>query len=1836
MSREEILREFASLDSRFREGGIPTDTFEQLSQRYSELRAAGRQRFDIQNMDVEARDFRASRPIAAIEKDIASIKRRMDKARNNRAKPGEGGSRAQTTSYNARMGNLANSLDGLQEELKIAQKQETTNASQQPSSIQGQGQADAETQTAEVVRQGRQAEVTRDDLIKVTPRKFPRSSYRGELRDDNGDYIGNIYLVDGRAHVGEPKSFGRGEVDNMLPGTFDPKQFERAGGLNVTGGQRVKFWKFKKNEPPNAKEQTKTAQQGRETEVTPEPNAKKVARKSKPAADSLKNAGRSKSKAAISARRQIAREYDNLVNAGLIVDNYRAADGVTDESGNLQENLALDRIEFGPSFKGEAEAIRDIVAAKYGKPFANTAVKILKEGESSRTGKGFKARGEDIYQDLRDRGEDAEQFIADSIIQQRYGDSDRGKFEAVREALQDRETLKRADPQTVYALRVLEALDSTDQTERQAARGVDPTKGDVLFQDQLKVGDEFEIAGDKYRVIESNEDGTTIKDGIEIDLDPGEPIAVDSGTAILQQVQPEEVSLDAEDGDTSFNVEEFSDNSGTGVFGQNTVEDLKVGKQNTLIDGEGNDIGFKDDPAPKGKPDVEGQNFLYQSESSNDGGKQPNDVETVPFDVDNLRKVFRMRKAEAEAVASLTQAMDIDTSKVSLSKGRGVGRALRGGLTPGNKNKAAVEFTREGRAIIYATSAADVSSAVHEMAHIARRTILNRDVPAQHRSGITDADIRVAEEWAGATDGNWTRSAEERFARGFERYLRDGKAPTAPLKGVFAKMRKWLSGIYKRLKGSPINLNVSPEMRGVFDKLVSRSDPEIVVETSAQQAARKKAEAVRRVREEARRKRRAEEDIRRQVVEAARENLDVKDRGKIITQVRDAKTAKGLEKAAQRIEEVAAESDKKQAILDLGKAIKDAKSAKLRPEYAQVVDDITNELSLKKITTKTRRALQATADYLANNEDAIVPKEVIKELQRLNQTTVAEMTADDIREVTKAIKMATHLSKLKNKLIGADRKRTRDAVAKQIIDDIDKRVPKVLPDRKPSWVRRVHAKFGGPTPLEQGPQRNIFNQLLKEGSTRPEVLMEHLSPELQQQIWEDIGVKAHHIENRNQWEFRDALRKAVDSVAPAKMFTKAFEQWRLEPLQVQTRNGKVQMTRDEAIWLYTTMRDPTNKEIILREGITLNRKDQRIRIDEGAVDEHIGDAEQAISDHIFYQFNGELKRKLNDEWVKVYGVDIADVENYVPRRVDMYRANTKVDPIEKLADNLGTTLTSWGSLKSRIGSGAPLQIRNAHDVYMEHVDHVSRISAYLVPVTNAHSIIGRADVKQKIIERVGKPGYDRILDSIQKQVVRQREGPAGATIRQSSRLIGAGILGLRISPLLKNPSGLFIAATYQGPKYLARAAQAGVNPAEWKRVTELARRYSPYWRTRYDDFVRQSTSGVASIQRGFGGRSIGEKALLPLEQSDKFGGIIRWKMAEMYVKETRGINESTPEYYDEVAREWERSMFRSENTAHGMELTGALSYARTNAAFAPFVMFSSSTSKIYSAAMRSVLAGQRGDKKQAALSAAGFIGATAWAAVVGQILSELRNPPDDDEDFAKKVAKRGARDAVRSIPVLGSLALEPILVKVLKERPGMYTGNLWIDQSRAAVSGVTDIYTAVENWLTDKPLKGNERSNLDRFLDGLDKTAEAASPLFGVPYGGAKDVYRLTSGLTGQNLTDKEIFDNAHRNLEKKLSAVKEEHQRIINRMLREQGLTQSRTEDQLRNIESAARDRIPNNMILTADEHRYLRWFRAQKALQRKNRKQAERMGEDAVRQLEDYESRYFREAVENFPEGL
>lgn len=113
-------------------------------------------------------------------------------------------------------------------------------------------------------------------------------------------------------------------------------------------------------------------------------------------------------------------------------------------------------------------------------------------------------------------------------------------------------------------------------------------------------------------------------------------------------------------------------------------------------------------------------------------------------------------------------------------------------------------------------SGSDNSTLFHELGHTFLRDM--RDISKVTKRPRAKGDYSAVQKWLGAKGDALTVTQEEKFARGFEAYLREGKAPKPELQSVFDTFKKWLESIYKSVQ--QLNVNLSPEIRDVFDRML--------------------------------------------------------------------------------------------------------------------------------------------------------------------------------------------------------------------------------------------------------------------------------------------------------------------------------------------------------------------------------------------------------------------------------------------------------------------------------------------------------------------------------------------------------------------------------------------------------------------------------------------------------------------------------------------------------------------------------------------------------------------------------------------------------------------------------------------------------------------------------------------------------------------------------------------------------------------------------------------------------------------------------------------------------
>lgn len=179
------------------------------------------------------------------------------------------------------------------------------------------------------------------------------------------------------------------------------------------------------------------------------------------------------------------------------------------------------------------------------------------------------------------------------------------------------------------------------------------------------------------------------------------------------------------------------------------------------------------------------------------------------------------------------------------------------------KIKGQTAFKTTGEKVISLFKAADQSTFMHEMAHIYLHDMLAlAELPNAPKQLLDDVD--TINQWAAWNDTQFVKEykgtamesefkklneqmktavakgsveiegramtleqmqrlwMQERFARGFENYLKSGEAPTEATRSIFRRFKQWLTKIYRafsQIGGAP-----SKEVKAVMDRMIASED----------------------------------------------------------------------------------------------------------------------------------------------------------------------------------------------------------------------------------------------------------------------------------------------------------------------------------------------------------------------------------------------------------------------------------------------------------------------------------------------------------------------------------------------------------------------------------------------------------------------------------------------------------------------------------------------------------------------------------------------------------------------------------------------------------------------------------------------------------------------------------------------------------------------------------------------------------------------------------------------------------------------------------------------------
>jgi hypothetical protein len=133
------------------------------------------------------------------------------------------------------------------------------------------------------------------------------------------------------------------------------------------------------------------------------------------------------------------------------------------------------------------------------------------------------------------------------------------------------------------------------------------------------------------------------------------------------------------------------------------------------------------------------------------------------------------------------------------------------------------EIMSDGERIINIFKTADRSTFLHEMGHVFFDDIQKLASMDNAPKQLLD-DWNALKEWSGWVDGENVDNtkAHEKFARGWENYLRSGEAPTKGLQRVFRQFSKWLTRIYRSVQR--LGGEVPSDIKDIMARMIATQD----------------------------------------------------------------------------------------------------------------------------------------------------------------------------------------------------------------------------------------------------------------------------------------------------------------------------------------------------------------------------------------------------------------------------------------------------------------------------------------------------------------------------------------------------------------------------------------------------------------------------------------------------------------------------------------------------------------------------------------------------------------------------------------------------------------------------------------------------------------------------------------------------------------------------------------------------------------------------------------------------------------------------------------------------
>lgn len=199
-------------------------------------------------------------------------------------------------------------------------------------------------------------------------------------------------------------------------------------------------------------------------------------------------------------------------------------------------------------------------------------------------------------------------------------------------------------------------------------------------------------------------------------------------------------------------------------------------------------------------------------------------------------------QAEAQQISDLDQFffdIGVDASKMSndeikqailkFEQSRAEGQEF---FQDTGDKRGSFTITDTGDMVVKLFESANLSTFLHESGHFFLEVMGSLSQAENAPQNIKDDYAAILKFLEVESTDQIQTEQHEKFARGFEAYAFEGKAPSVELQSAFRRFKQWLVNVYRNMKN--LNVTINDELRGVFDRMLASSDEIAIAQDSSQ------------------------------------------------------------------------------------------------------------------------------------------------------------------------------------------------------------------------------------------------------------------------------------------------------------------------------------------------------------------------------------------------------------------------------------------------------------------------------------------------------------------------------------------------------------------------------------------------------------------------------------------------------------------------------------------------------------------------------------------------------------------------------------------------------------------------------------------------------------------------------------------------------------------------------------------------------------------------------------------------------------------------------------------